>query len=145
MTAQSLPAINATLNGISTVFLIAGYILIRRGHWRNHGIAMACAFFASTLFLAGYVAHRVIVGEQKSGLQPGMLRTAYLVLLLTHVVLAIVVVPMVLLTLYRASRRQWDRHRRLARRTLPIWLYVSATGVLIYWLLYHVFPAIRAI
>lgn len=144
MSAEHLPAVNAALNALSTALLVCGYVLVRRGRWRAHGMLMAGAFVVSTLFLVGYVAHKTISGDRTSGLGPGPLRTTYYAILIPHVVLAMVMLPMILTTLYLAARRRWSAHRRLARWTLPVWLYVSVTGVVIYWMLYHLFPALGA-
>jgi uncharacterized membrane protein YozB (DUF420 family) len=143
VTAESLPALNAALNATSTLLLITGYIAVKRRHYRFHGWTMALAFAVSTLFLIGYLAHKAISGDRSSGLAPGPLRTFYFAILIPHVILAIVMVPMIVTVLLRAYWLQWEKHRRLARLTFPIWLYVSVTGVVIYWMLYHLFPTIR--
>ena len=143
MTAESLPAINAGLNGLSTALLIAAYVFIRRRNIRAHATCMISATAVSTLFLVGYLAHKFISGDKTSGLEPGLLRTVYFAILIPHIILAMVMLPMILLTLWRAYRRQWDRHKRIARPTYWIWLYVSVTGVVIYWMLYHLFPGMK--
>ena len=143
MTAEALPALNATLNGICTLLLVVGYVAVKRRRYRFHGWTMALAFAVSTLFLVGYLAHKALSGDRSSGLSAGPLRTLYFAILIPHVILAMVMVPMILMVLLRAYWRQWDKHRRLARWTFPIWLYVSVTGVIIYWMLYHLFPKIR--
>lgn len=143
---HTLPAINATLNGISTILLIIGYIAVRRGLYRRHGIAMVAAFVTSSIFLVCYLWHKVLLHEatgryniDTSGYEPAWLRYVYLlVLLLPHLVLAMAMLPMVLTTLCFAARRNWRMHTRFSRPTLWIWLYVSVTGVLIYVMLYHV-------
>lgn len=146
MSAETLPLLNAILNGIATALLLLGYRFIRRREYAAHGYTMAAAFAVSALFLVGYLTHKVLFGDKGTAfVKPDWLRYAYLLLILIpHVILAAAMVPMILLTLYRAYQRDWTRHRRLARITLPVWLYVSVTGVLIYVLLYHAFPAIAA-
>jgi uncharacterized membrane protein YozB (DUF420 family) len=145
---EHLPALNATLNGISTILLIVGYAAIKRRGYRLHGWTMSLAFTVSTLFLIGYLAHKFTRGEQTTkltaGMELGWVKQLYYVILIPHVILAAVMVPMILTVLLRAYRRQWDKHRRLARWTFPIWLYVSVTGVIIYWMLYHLFPRMAA-
>jgi uncharacterized membrane protein YozB (DUF420 family) len=145
--AEDLPALNATLNGISTILLVVGYVAIKRdraANYRLHGWTMASAFVVSTLFLIGYLTHKYTRGEQTTKLTAGMdlgwVKQVYYVILVPHVILAAVMVPMIVMVLLRAYWRQWDKHRRLARWTFPIWLYVSITGVVIYWMLYHLFP-----
>ncbi len=145
MTFGDLPAINACLNGASALFLGAGYILIRQGRWRAHRGFMLAAFVTSTLFLLcyltyhGYLAYVLHRGPTRF-LEPAWFRPIYLFVLLTHTLLAIVIVPMILVTLVRGLRERFDRHRRIARWTWPLWMYVSVTGVLIYFLLYQIFP-----
>lgn len=142
---ESLPALNAALNGLATVLLVAAYVAVRRRNYRAHGLLMAGAFGVSCLFLAGYLTHKSLRGDQTSAIiadrELGILRTVYYVILVPHVILAAVMVPMILMLLVHAARRRWESHRRLARWTLPVWLYVSVTGVVIYAMLYHVFPA----
>jgi uncharacterized membrane protein YozB (DUF420 family) len=142
-----LPPINATLNGIATVLLIVGYLTIKRNNYRVHGWIMSCTFAVSTLFLVGYLGHKFAAGDKVISrdfpLSPMWLRYVYWLILFPHVLLAIVMVPMIFTVLLRAYRRQWDKHRRLARWTFPIWLYVSVTGVIIYVMLYHVFPVYK--
>ena len=143
--AEQLPAINATLNGIATILLVVGYAAVKlRRAYRLHGWTMASAFAVSTLFLIGYLTHKYTRGEQTTAITAdrdlGALKTLYYAILIPHVILAAVMVPMILTVLLHAYRRRWDKHRRLARWTFPIWLYVSVTGVIIYWMLYHLFP-----
>lgn len=142
---HELPAINAGLNATATVLLLFGYAAVKlRRAYRLHGWTMATAFAVSTLFLVGYLTHKYTRGEQTTaiiaGRDLGILKPIYYAILIPHVILAAVMVPMILTVLYHAARRQWQRHRRLARWTFPIWLYVSITGVIIYWMLYHLFP-----
>jgi putative membrane protein len=139
MTITDLPAINASLNFISTVFISAGWYLIRHGAWRRHMACMIAALVSSTGFLAGYIIYHAHVGEKSSG-YTGWIATIYFPILASHVLLAFVTLPLVILTLIPVFRRRWDRHRRIARWTMPIWLYVSVTGVLVYLMLYKWFP-----
>jgi putative membrane protein len=136
---SDLPAINASLNFVSTVFISTGWYLIRRGAWRRHVACMIVALISSTLFLVGYIVYHVHAGEKSSG-YTGWIGAFYFPLLATHVLLAFVTLPLVILTLIPVFRRRWDRHRRIARWTMPIWLYVSVTGVLVYLMLYQWFP-----
>ena len=131
-----LPEINAALNGTATVLLGTGYVLIRRRRIAAHRACMMAAFAASSLFLITYLIHHARVGSVPFH-GAARLRPLYVGLLVPHVVLAALVVPLALTTIYRAWRGRFDRHRRLARVTLPIWLYVSVSGVLVYVLLYH--------
>ena len=140
MSVSELPALNATLNGLSAVLLGCGYYFIRQGRREAHRNCMVGAFCASTLFLAGYLTYHFTVRTITHFRDPAWFRPFYLGLLLTHTVLAAVIVPLVLATLWRAVRGQFDAHRRLARWTWPLWMYVSVTGVVIYLLLYRIFP-----
>jgi protein SCO1/2/putative membrane protein len=135
-----LPTFNAILNGSSGVLLVIGYVLIRRRRVTPHVVAMLTAVGVSALFLASYLYYHAYHGATPFTGQ-GWVRPAYFALLLSHTILAVVVVPLVFITLYQAWRRRFDRHRRIARWTLPIWLYVSVTGVLVYLFLYHFFAA----
>lgn len=131
-----LPALNAVLNGVSAGLLSLGYALIRARRRAAHRTAMLSAFGVSSLFLASYVVYHASAGSRPfTG--TGWLRPVYFALLVSHMLLAAVIVPLALMTIWRALRGQFDRHRRLARWTLPLWLYVSVTGVVIYWMLYH--------
>ena len=142
MTISDLPATNASLNFISTIFISCGWYLIRCGHWRRHVACMITAVFSSTLFLVGYVTYHVHVGERSTHFTAqGIIRTLYFTMLISHIVLAFVTLPLVILTLIPVFRRRWDRHRRIARWTMPVWLYVSVTGVLVYLMVYKWFPA----
>jgi putative membrane protein len=132
----ALPAVNATLNATSTLFLIVGWLFIRRRDMRRHRFCMLSAFAASGLFLTSYVVYHANAGSVPYGGQ-GVLRGVYFAILITHVVLAAVILPLALVTLSRALSRRFDRHRAIARWTLPIWLYVSVTGVVIYLMLYR--------
>jgi len=131
-----LPEINASLNATATILLSTGYIFIRRRRIAAHRACMIAAFVASSLFLITYLIHHAQVGSVPFH-GAAWLRPVYFGLLVPHIVLAALVVPLALTTIYRAWRGRFDRHRRLARLTLPIWLYVSVSGVLVYVLLYH--------
>ena len=134
----SLPAVNATLNGISAILLTTGYVLIRRGHVALHKRCMLAALASSALFLTSYVTYHLHTGSRPFA-GPGAIRVIYFAILLTHVVLAAVIVPLALITASRGLRSQFDRHARIARWTLPLWLYVSVTGVVIYVMLYQLY------
>jgi putative membrane protein len=131
-----LPGLNATLNGASALLLSAGYFFIRRRQIRQHRFCMVAAFSLSAAFLLSYVVYHAVAGSTHFD-GPGWLRPYYLLILTFHIVLATLVVPLVLTTLYRAWGSKYADHRRLARWTFPIWLYVSASGVVVYLLLYH--------
>ena len=139
MNLSDLPALNACLNGASTLFLSFGYYFIRKGNKIAHRNCMVGALTASALFLTSYLIYHYNAGRT-SFPNPHWFRTTYLVILLTHTVLAVAILPMVFMTVYRAIRGQWESHRRIARWTWPVWMYVSVTGVLIYLLLYQIFP-----
>ena len=139
MTITDLPAINASLNFVSMIFISTGWYLIRRGAWRRHVACMITAVTSSTLFLVGYIVYHVHVGEKSSG-YTGWIAVIYFPMLASHVLLAFVTLPLVILTLIPAFRRRWDQLRRIGRWTMPIWLYVSVTGVLVYLMLYKWFP-----
>lgn len=136
MTTRDLPALNALLNGLSAVLLLAGYVLIRARRPAAHRAAMLGAVTSSALFLASYLYYHAQVGSVRFTGQ-GPLRIVYFAILGTHTVLAAAIVPLVLVTLQRALAGRFDRHRRIARITLPLWAYVSVTGVVIYWMLYR--------
>jgi putative membrane protein len=133
----NLPALNATLNATSAVLLAIGWMLIRRGLWRQHRAVMIAAVCTSVLFLISYLTYHAHIGS-KHFPGVGAVRTVYLTILLTHTVLAAAIVPLVLVTLSRGLSARYDRHRAIARWTLPIWMYVSVTGVVVYWMLYRV-------
>ena len=134
-----LPTLNAALNSLSAVFLFAGYLFIRSKNPNAHRVCMLVAFACSTLFLISYLIYHYQVGSVPFK-GTGWIRPVYFTILLTHAVLAAAVVPLALVTLARALRARFDRHRRIARWTLPVWLYVSVTGVVIYWMLYGLAP-----
>ena len=144
-----LPAVNASLNALATVLLLTGYVLIKRGRRTAHAQAMVSAFGTSVVFLVCYLVYHYALhhytgqsGKKFGG--TGIIRPIYFTILISHVLLAVPVAVMALMTLLRAWRQQWESHRRLARITFPIWVYVSVTGVIIYALLYH-WPAAAAV
>jgi putative membrane protein len=145
MSLADLPAVNATLNGLSAMLLGTGYYFIRHKNRRPHRNCMVAAFVTSMLFLAcyltyhGYLAYSLHRGPTVFR-DPAWFRPIYLGILLTHTLLAMVIVPLVLATLWRALRGRFELHQRIARWTWPLWMYVSVTGVLIYLLLYRIFP-----
>ena len=134
-----LPHLNAFLNSTSALFLIAGYGFIRGGRIQAHRNCQVTAVATSTLFLISYLTYHYYHGDTRF-LGQGLVRPFYFAILISHVILAIVIVPLVLITLYRAVRLDFIRHRRIARWTLPLWLYVSVTGVIVYLMLYHIYP-----
>jgi putative membrane protein len=135
---SDLPALNAALNGLSAMFLVAGYLLIKRGDRLMHKRCMIAALTVSALFLVSYVIYHLNAGSRPF---PGVgaIRVVYFAILITHVVLAAAIVPLALMTATRGLRSQLDRHVRIARWTLPLWLYVSVTGVVIYLMLYQMY------
>lgn len=135
-----LPTLNAILNGTSAASILAGYWFIRRGRMNAHRACMLTALAASTLFLGSYLYYHAQVGSVAFQGR-GWIRPVYFAILLSHTILAVIIVPMVLVTVTRAWREQFDRHKRIARWTFPIWLYVSVTGVVIYFLLYHLYSS----
>jgi uncharacterized membrane protein YozB (DUF420 family) len=136
MSVTDLPAVNATLNTISTVLLITGWVFIRRGERQKHKACMIAALVTSSLFLTSYVMYHAQVGSVPFR-GTGWIRTVYFSVLIPHVILAAAVVPPILITVSRGLSAKYDKHRRIARWTLPIWLYVSVTGVMVYLMLYQ--------
>jgi len=136
ITMRDLPTLNAILNSLSAVLLVWGYTLIRRKRIEQHRRVMMAAFAASVLFVAGYLLYHSQVGTVRYP-GTGPLRAFYLTILATHTVLAAVVGPLAVITLALGLRARYERHRRIARWTLPVWLYVNVTGVVIYWMLYR--------
>ena len=136
ISVRDLPALNACLNATAATLLVCGYVLIRRGRKLWHERVMIAAFTVSVIFLVSYLVYHSQVGSVRFQ-KTGAIRTAYLTILLTHTVLAATVPVLAVLTLRLARIGRFDRHRRLARWTLPIWLYVSVTGVIVYWMLYR--------
>lgn len=133
---SDLPTLNAVLNGLAATLLVIGWFLIRRGRVRAHQTVMLSAFACSVAFLASYLLYHAQVGSVRFQ-GTGTLRTVYFTVLVTHSVLAAAVPILAAVTLFRALRRRFARHRAIARWTLPIWLYVSITGVAVYWMLYR--------
>ena len=132
---SDLPTLNAVLNGISAVFLLIGYILIRQKRWKAHRAVMWTAFGISTLFLISYLTYHYHEGSRPYEGE-GISRIIYFVILITHVVLAATVPPLAILTLWRGTKKKVRKHRKIAKYTLPIWMYVSVTGVIVYLMLY---------
>jgi uncharacterized membrane protein YozB (DUF420 family) len=135
----TLPAVNAALNATSAVLLVVGYLFIRRRKVTQHKLCMLSAFVVSCIFLISYLTLRYYAGMTRFTGR-GWIRPIYFAILTSHTILAATIVPLALVTLTRALRGRFDRHVRIARWTLPLWLYVSVTGVLVYWMLYHLFP-----
>ena len=140
MTVHDLPAVNASLNAVSGILLACGYVLMRQRRIELHRRFMIAAFAASSLFLVCYVIYHAQVGSVPFPRQ-GFVRLIYFVILITHVVLAATVPPLAIITLTRGLKGRYPQHRRIARWTFPIWLYVSVTGVMVYWILYHLYPS----
>ena len=135
-----LPHVNAILNSTSALLLLAGFRFIRLGRIAAHRNCQISAFVTSSLFLISYLTYHYYHGATRFAGQ-GIVRPFYFTILTTHTILAIVIVPLILLTLYRAARGDFIRHRRIARWTLPLWLYVSVTGVIVYLMLYQIYPS----
>jgi uncharacterized membrane protein YozB (DUF420 family) len=141
MTINDLPAVNASLNGLATVFLTLGYFFIKRGQRNAHRNCMIAAFTTSTIFLACYLTYHYSVTAVTKFQGQGIVRPIYFFILITHIILAVVIVPMILMTLYRAWKQRWEAHKKISRVTWPLWMYVSVTGVIVYMMLYQWFPA----
>ncbi len=143
MTVFDLPVVNAILNSCATVFLVLGLVFIKTGKVKAHIVSMVCALVVSTAFLSCYLYYHYHAGHVEfAGKEP--VRTFYLTLLFTHVVLAVANLPMIILTVIPALRHRFDRHKRFAKWTLPIWLYVSVTGVIVYLMCYQWYgPPVR--
>ena len=133
---SDLPGVNAALNTASALLLAAGYLFIRNGRVAAHRRCMLTALLTSTLFLTSYLVYHANVGSVPFRGQ-GWIRAVYFTILISHTILAAAIVPLVLVTVTRALRRSFERHKRIARWTLPLWLYVSVTGVIVYWMLYR--------
>jgi uncharacterized membrane protein YozB (DUF420 family) len=136
VSVRDLPALNAALNATAAVLLVTGWMLIKRGRRDAHRRVMLAAVSCSAAFLVSYLAYHFQVGSVRFQ-RTGLIRSVYLTILLTHTVLATAIVPLVLVTLNHGLRERFDRHRRIARVTMPLWLYVSVTGVVIYFMLYR--------
>lgn len=137
---HDLPALNAALNAVAATLLVAGYLNIRRGNVARHRACMISALLVSVAFLVSYVVYHAEAGSVRFT-ETGWPRVAYFAILVTHIPLAALIVPLALLTAWRALRGRFDRHVRIARWTLPLWLYVSVTGVMIYFMLYRLWPS----
>ncbi|HIL54703.1 MAG TPA: DUF420 domain-containing protein [Verrucomicrobia bacterium] len=140
MTVQDLPVVNATLNAIATCFIVTGIILIKRGNKRAHAACMITALIISAAFLTCYLIHHYSYPTTKFT-HEGWPKIIYFIILFTHIPLAILSLPLIILTVIPAIRRKFEKHKRLAKWTYPVWLYVSVTGVLVYRMLYVWFPA----
>ena len=138
MTIESLPLVNATLNAIATALLIFGYLSIRRRRIRAHRFAMIAAFTVSALFLVSYLVYHAHVGSRPFPGR-GPIRPVYFTILISHIILAAAIPPLAGLTLWRALSGRFDRHVPIARWTLPLWLYVSVTGIVVYLMLYQMY------
>ncbi len=136
MSVTDLPALNASLNALAAVILTTGWVLIRQKKREAHRRCMLAAFAVSTAFLVSYLIYHYYVGSVPFQKQ-GPIRIVYFTVLITHVILAAAIVPMIMITLSRALTAKFDKHRRIARWTLPLWLYVSVTGVIVYVMLYQ--------
>ena len=146
MKLEYFPAINASLNGLSAILLLIGYALVRGRRYVAHAVMMISALVTSAAFLACYLAYHAMRVRQHilvTKFPEGAVRPWYLVILGTHTILAVVIVPLILITVSFAVLRKWRHHRALARWTFPLWLYVSVTGVVIYIMLYHLVPTLR--
>lgn len=145
MTVSDLPAVNAALNGTATLLLLAGFVFIKAQRKLAHRNCMVAAFGVSGVFLGTYVTHKILIhGVHTPFGGEGAIRTAYYVMLTSHILLAMAIVPLVLMTMTHAIKARFEKHRAWARWTYPIWLYVSVTGVLVYFMLYQWFPAARS-
>jgi uncharacterized membrane protein YozB (DUF420 family) len=134
-----LATTNAVLNALATVLLVAGWVFIARGQWKAHRVAMIAAFAVSAVFLVCYLTYHYLVGHVPFRGQ-GPVRTVYFAILISHIILAVFVPILALRMFFLAWKGRWEAHRRLGKITMPIWLYVSVTGVVIYAMLYHLFP-----
>jgi uncharacterized membrane protein YozB (DUF420 family) len=145
MSIYDLPAVNASLNALGAIFLTLGFIFIKRGNKIAHRNCMISAFVTSIIFLTCYIIYHsyrfyiLHIGPTKF-VNPEWFRPIYLTILLTHTILAIVIVPLILVTLWRAKKERFELHKKIARWTWPLWMYVSVTGVIVYLLLYQIFP-----
>ena len=146
MTVADIPTINAALNATATVMITAGFLFIRSGRRDLHRAAMLSAGVVSAIFLVGYVGHKILVRGVHTpfGGEAPLLRAVYFTMLLTHILLAIAIAYLVPRTFWVALKGDYERHKRWARFTFPIWYYVSVTGVLVYFFLYHWWPAAPA-
>lgn len=146
MTVADFPRVNATLNGASAAMLAIGYVFIKRKQVRAHAAMMISALITSAAFLACYLIYHVSRARHGIGVTlfpQSNWKPLYLTILTSHTILAVVILPLIFLTLSRALRRRWDLHRRISVITLPLWFYVSVTGVVVYWMLYRLAPTIQ--
>jgi len=146
---DKLPAVNAILNSIAGTLLVIGYLLIRRKKYTAHGYVMGTAFAVSSVFLVSYLTHKAFrpnleISSRFPALPDWMKYGYWFVVLLPHLILAVAMLPFILKGLWHAYKREWEKHRRVQKISIVMWLYVSITGVLIYWLLYHYFPAVNS-
>lgn len=142
MTVQDIPALNAALNGIATLLLAAGFVFIKTGRKDAHRRCMMLAFGVSSVFLIGYLANRFILKAMHTPFSgDGIWKSIYYIMLVSHVVLAMVILPLIFVTFRHALKGRWEKHRAWARWTFPSWFYVSVTGVLVYFFLYQWFPS----
>ncbi len=139
MNFSDLPAVNACLNGLSAILLGFGFVFVRRKKLEAHRNCMIGAFVTSTIFLTCYLVYHFKAGRTVFR-EPAWFRPWYLALLISHTILAVVIVPMILMTLSRALKKRYELHKQIARWTWPLWMYVSVTGVLVYLILYQIFP-----
>ena len=143
MTLNDLPALNAALNAITSVLLVTALVFIKRGRREAHRNCMIAALCVSTVFLISYLTYHFTVKGLTRFLEPQWFRPIYLTLLISHTILAASIVPLIIITVSRALRERFDKHKQIARWTWPLWMYVSVTGVIIYLLLYQIFPQQR--
>lgn len=144
MSVSDLPALNASLNGLATILLTLGFIFICFKNVKAHRACMGSAFLVSCVFLVTYVLHKILVrGVHTPFGGEGFIRTVYYVMLISHIFLAIVIVPLILITLTHALKGRFEKHRAWAKWTFPTWYYVSVTGVLVYFFLYQWFPYVK--
>ena len=145
MSVYDLPAVNASLNGLSAILLTAGFVCIRQKRIGAHRACMISAFCVSVIFLVCYVTYHIYLEKVLHRgvthfLNPPWFRPIYLAILISHTILAMVIVPLILITLFLALTHRFDKHKKIARWTWPLWMYVSVTGVIVYLLLYQIFP-----
>lgn len=138
MTIQDLPTLNASLNSIAGILLLSGYIAIKKNKRDLHRNLMVSALFVSAAFLTSYLIYHYHVPSKKFP-DLGWIKTLYFLILFPHIILAVVMVPMILKTFWHAYRQEWEKHKKIARVTFPIWMYVSVTGVIVYMMLYQWF------
>jgi uncharacterized membrane protein YozB (DUF420 family) len=141
MSVRDLPTLNATLNALSAIWLLAGYVYIKRGAREAHRNCMIAAVITSAVFLVSYLTYHSLVKGVTRFQGPSGWRAVYLLILTTHSILAAAIVPMVIINVRYATKQRWESHKRLARWLWPLWMYVSVTGVVVYAMLYHLFPS----